>query len=72
MKILKIEFQNFKSYGNKKVTLNIEKDFNNDLTLLTGANGFGKCLSPDTKIDIRFKNKELEKQFKLFLKNKQF
>jgi DNA repair exonuclease SbcCD ATPase subunit len=42
MKILKIAFQNFKSYGNKKVTLDFEKEFNNKLVLLSGLNGFGK------------------------------
>ena len=41
MKIEKIEFKNFKSYGNKIQTFELK---NNDLYMLTGKNGFGKTV----------------------------
>jgi predicted ATP-binding protein involved in virulence len=68
MKILKIVFQNFKSYGNKKVSIDFENDFNSDLILLSGKNGSGKCLDPNTTIDIIFDSQELMSNFEEFLK----
>lgn len=47
MKILRLKFKNFKSYGNKEVVLDFEKDFDNDLVLLQGLNGAGKSSIKD-------------------------
>ncbi|MCK9446146.1 hypothetical protein M0Q50_04550 [bacterium] len=50
MIIKKLEFKNINSYGNKLQ----EIIFGNEGTLINirGNNGHGKCLSPDTIIDI--------------------
>ena len=42
MKILKLKFRNFKSYGNKFISIDFEKDFESQLVLLQGVNGSGK------------------------------
>jgi len=68
MKIKKIEFKNINSYGN-----NIQKiEFNDEsgLILLFGENGAGKCLSPDTEIDIEINEHETYKKLIRFLKNR--
>jgi predicted ATP-binding protein involved in virulence len=51
MKINKIEWRNFSSYGNKKQIL--EFDETASLVQIVGENGSGKCFSPDTKIVIK-------------------
>lgn len=68
MKILAIRWKNFTSYGNKWYEIKFTDD--NSFNLLVGENGSGKCVFPDTQINISFKNKGLEDRFKLFLENK--
>ena len=68
MIIKKLKFRNIKSYGNK--IQEITFDNKGGLTLLTGTNGSGKCLSPDTEIDISIDDKEIELLLIEFLKNK--
>ena len=68
MIINSLEFRNIKSYGNKIQKL--EFDTVGGLILLTGTNGAGKCLSPDTEIDISFKDKDTELLLLNFLKKK--
>lgn len=50
MKIKKLEFKNINSYGNKLQEINFDE--NGGLILIRGRNGSGKCLSPDTTIEI--------------------
>jgi len=67
MIIKELTYKNIKSYGNKiqKITF----DDKGGLTLLTGTNGAGKCLSPDTEIDISIEDKEIELLLLDFLEN---
>lgn len=51
MRIRKIEWKNFSSYGNKKQVLDFPE--NPCLFQIIGENGAGKCFSPDTKIRIK-------------------
>lgn len=59
MKILKVEFRNFGSYGNRTVKLEIPNE--PGFWLIQGKNGHGKCVMPDTKIKISVNKTELEK-----------
>jgi len=68
MIINSLEFRNIKSYGNKIQRL--EFDTEGGLILLTGTNGAGKCLSPDTEIDITIDDKDIELLLLNFLKNR--
>lgn len=69
MRIISAEYKNFASYGNKMQK--IEFDNNEGMFyLVVGENGGGKCLSPDTRIDIIFDDPEQKKRFKTFLKNR--
>lgn len=67
MRILNLEFKNFASYGNTVQKLKFEKD-HNDLILLSGLNGAGKCLSGDTEIEIDIEDNKLYEDFVNFLK----
>jgi len=64
MKIKKIEFKNFASYGNKLQT--IEFDETGKFYLIVGENGMGKCLDPSSEIEILIEDDEFFKKFKLF------
>lgn len=68
MIIKKLEFKNINSYGNNLQTL--EFDSNGGLILLTGKNGQGKCVSPDTQIIIEFNDEETKKSFINFLEKR--
>lgn len=68
MIINKIEFKNINSYGNNIQTL--EFDNYGQLVNLQGVNGAGKCLHPNTIIEIEIEDKEIEKKFLEFLKNR--
>ena len=64
-----ISLKNFKSFGNNKQTV----EFNTttgDLILISGKNGNGKCLSPDTEINISIEDKEIEDLLIKFLENR--
>lgn len=67
MRILDLEFKNFASYGNTVQKLKFEKD-HNDLILLSGLNGAGKCLSGDTEVEIDIRDEKLYKNFIEFIK----
>lgn len=69
MIIKSISIKNFKSFGNntQKVTF---KTNEGELILLTGDNGAGKCLSPDTEIDISTDDEETRKLLLIFLENR--
>ena len=68
MLIEEISIQNFKSFGNNKQT--IKFDDSGKLILLQGENGSGKCISPNTVIDISIDNDEITKLLLGFLKNR--
>jgi hypothetical protein len=65
MKIEKITFRNFGSYGNKTLDLQMPED--PGFFLIQGKNGNGKCLSPKTKIQVLTDSSEIEK-FQEFLR----
>ena len=66
MKLNKIEWRNFASYGNKIQTLEFENDKSN-LYLVVGENGSGKCLHPETKIKIKWDDPLLSMKLDKFL-----
>ncbi len=65
MRIDKLNFKNISSYGNKLQTLDFEKE--GSLNLIVGKNGAGKCVHPDTEIDIKFESPDLEKEYLEYL-----
>jgi hypothetical protein len=68
MKIRKIEWRNFSSYGNKKQIL--EFDENASLVQIVGENGAGKCLDPSTKLNLRLYNNVTIGKINEFILNK--
>jgi len=50
MNIKKLELRNFKSFGNATQVLEFDDD--GKLIFLSGKNGSGKCVSPDTILEI--------------------
>lgn len=69
MIIRSISIRNFKSFGNNKQTVNFRTD-KGELILLTGDNGAGKCLSPDTEIDITVENQTVNELLSTFLEKR--
>jgi len=75
LEFIKIEIQNFKSVG-ELVTLNYKElkglnfVFGKNLDVQNAKNGSGKCLHPNTKINIQINDKEIEQKFLEFLKTK--
>jgi hypothetical protein len=64
MRIDKVSFRNFGSYGNKTITLDIPQE--PGFFLVQGKNGNGKCLLPSTNIKITCESKDFD-QFIRFL-----
>jgi len=69
MIIKSISLKNFKSFGNNKQTLTFNTT-SGDLILFSGQNGAGKCLSPDTEIEIQIDDEETQKLLIKFLENR--
>lgn len=65
MKLNYLKFKNINSYGN--ITQHIKFNEEGSLNLIVGKNGAGKCVHPDTEIDIIFDDNKLEKDFVEFL-----
>lgn len=69
MRINNFRWKNINSYGNKLQTIKTKPE--GSLNLIVGDNGSGKCVHPDTEIELNFGNPELEKKFMDFVnKNK--
>jgi hypothetical protein len=66
MKVLSIQFKNFGSYGNKVQTIKFS-DISNDLFLVAAGNGFGKCVHPDTEIELKIEDEIVLNEFKKYL-----
>lgn len=66
MQIKELKFRNIGAYGNKLQTIKFEKE--GSLNLLTGKNGHGKCVHPDTIINIKFSNQETQKKYEDYTK----
>ncbi len=69
MKIKRVEFKNFASYGNRTQIIEFDKE-TSDLYLISGNNGAGKCLAKETEISVEIEDEELKKEFIEFIKNK--
>jgi ABC-type multidrug transport system ATPase subunit len=69
MKIKRVEFKNFASYGNRTQIIEFDKE-TSDLYLILGNNGAGKCLAKETEISVEIEDEELKKEFIEFIKNK--
>ena len=67
MKIKSLKWKNFMSYGNKIQELKFNDS--NDLILLFGNSGNGKCVSKDTIINIEIDDPSEKLQFIDFLNN---
>ena len=67
MNIKKLELKNFKSFGN--ATQIIKFDDKGKLIFLSGKNGSGKCVSPDTILEIDV-DVDIEKLLIEFLKKR--
>lgn len=67
MKIKSVEFKNIASYGNS--IQKIEFDDKGYLFLTVGANGNGKCLDPNTEIEIEIEDEILLIKFQEFQAN---
>jgi len=59
MKITKIEWRNFSSYGNRTQELNLGNE--SSLFQINGENGTGKCLYPDTILKVKVSKETLAK-----------
>lgn len=64
MKLESLKFRNIKAYGNN--IQEIKFDEGGSLNIIVGDNGFGKCVSPDTRLDIEFGDPAVEKEFEKF------
>ena len=69
MRINRLEFKNFASYGNRVQVIEFDKEVS-DLYLVMGSNGAGKCLAKETKLVIDIEDEEIKKQFLEFLERK--
>jgi ABC-type Mn2+/Zn2+ transport system ATPase subunit len=69
MQINEISWRNFNSYGNITQRIDFQND-QGDLYLLLGKNGHGKCLSPDTIIEVEIEDPEIQSKFLRFLREK--
>lgn len=61
----KIKWKNFLSTGNLFTEVQLDK---NKTTLISGSNGHGKCLDPNTEIEIIIEDCSVMKKFKKYLK----
>ena len=68
MRILSVDWKNFNSYGNAVQRIDLESK--GDLYLLLGSNGYGKCLSPETEIEVEIEDLEIKEKFLEFLSKK--
>ena len=59
MRIKKIEWRNFSSYGNKTQKIEFEEESN--LYQIVGENGAGKCFFPTTNLKIKVPKETLFK-----------
>ena len=65
MRLRNISWRNIKSFGNKMQTLDFSEE--GGLVMVTGKNGFGKCLSGDTIVEVEIEDSVLRKDFLKFL-----
>lgn len=56
----KVKFRNFKSYGGAWTEVDLSHD---QLSVIIGRNGQGKCVDKSTKIKVKFKNKAQQYRF---------
>lgn len=68
MNIKELKFRNIGSYGNKEQEIKFYDK--GSLNLIVGKNGAGKCVHPDTNINVKFKDKKLNKRFIKFINSK--
>ncbi len=69
MRINRLEFKNFASYGNRTQIIEFNKE-DSDLYLVLGSNGSGKCLAKETEINVEIEDQSLRNEFIKFLIDK--
>jgi len=67
MQILRIKWRNFNSYGNKWNDIDLTQS-DSAFIQITGGNGNGKCLNPNTKIDVEMDD-EIKQKFLKYLQH---
>lgn len=68
MRIFSIEWKNFNSYGNS--LQRVEFGNTGNLYSLLGSNGAGKCLTPETEIEVEIEDEKTKLEFLNFLSEK--
>lgn len=68
MKLESLKFRNIRAYGNNLQELKFEEE--GSLNIIVGNNGFGKCVSPGTEIDVEFLDEEVAAAFEAFKKER--
>jgi hypothetical protein len=67
MKLESLKFRNIRAYGNNIQELKFSDE--GSLNIIVGSNGFGKCVSPITEIEIEFSDATMAAEFELFKRN---
>ena len=62
-----IKWKNFLGFGNYWSEINLDTK---TVTIISGKNGFGKCLRKSTKIDVEISDKQTQREFEKFLNSK--
>lgn len=65
MKLESLRFRNIRAYGNNFQEIKFEDK--GSLNIIVGSNGFGKCVSPDTEIDIEIPDAAVAEAFDEFV-----
>jgi hypothetical protein len=68
MKLKNIEWSNIKSFGNAYQKLEFSDE--GGLYLILGKNGYGKCISGETKLQINIDDKIVRQKFLEFLSSR--
>lgn len=61
MKLESLKFRNIRAYGNNIQELKFSDE--GSLNIIVGNNGFGKCVSPTTEIDVEFTDEAVAAAF---------
>jgi hypothetical protein len=66
MKFESLKFRNIRAYGNNLQELKFPED--GSLNIIVGGNGFGKCVSPTTEIEVEILDSRIREEFEKYIK----
>lgn len=69
MLIEELRIRNFRSFGNNEQVVKFNTE-GGELILLSGKNGFGKCVDPNTEIEVEFTGDTYNKFLEFISKEK--